>query len=215
MGRPKLFKFEDLKNFSTVFDRESTMKGKWRSDYFQNDGELILELACGKGEYTRGLAELFPDKNFIGMDVKGNRLWSAAKLGQTAGLTNIAFVRAQIDHIEEFFNEEEIDEIWITFADPFLKPSKWKKRLTSPIFLDHYSKILKPNGLIHLKTDNDVLYEFTKQVIESEGHHLLHDCSDIYANDETHLTHHIQTYYEQMHLKNELTIKYLCFKLKS
>ncbi|MCP4122079.1 MAG: tRNA (guanosine(46)-N7)-methyltransferase TrmB [Bacteroidetes bacterium] len=213
MGRPKLEKFADLKNMPQVMDEDPGMKGRWKKDFFKNDGEMVLELACGKGDYTLGLAQLFPEKNFVGMDLKGNRIWSAAKVGEQLGLTNIGFVRAQIDHIDDYFDENEIDEIWITFADPYLKPSKWKKRLTSSKFLKLYKPILKSGGLIHLKTDNEVLYEFTLEVIKEQGLELIHNYDDIYAAGVTNLTHNIQTYYEKMHLKNGLTIKYVCFRL--
>ncbi len=214
MGKPKLFKFDDLKNIPFVFDRKSGLKGKWASDFFKNDGDVVLELACGKGEYTRGMAELFPEKNFIGMDIKGNRIWSGSRLATMAGLENIAFVRDQIDHIDKHFAADEVSEIWITFADPFLKPSKWKKRLTAPRFLNLYKDLLKPGGIIHLKTDNDVLYEFTFGVIESEGHELIHNYNDIYSQGVSHLCHDITTHYESMHLKNGLTIKYVAFRLR-
>jgi tRNA (guanine-N7-)-methyltransferase len=214
MGKPKLFKFADLKNHPNVLEKDNRLKGKWRSDFFKNDGELIVELACGRGEYTLGLAEKFLDKNFIGVDIKGNRIWSGARLGVLAGLKNFAFIRTQIDHIDEYFEKDEVDEIWITFADPFLKPSKWKKRLTAPTFLDLYRKILKPNGVIHLKTDSTVLYEFTRKVVLDSGHLVLHDYDDIYGSKVSHLCHDIQTYYERKHLKNGLSIKYLSFQLK-
>jgi tRNA (guanine-N7-)-methyltransferase len=213
MGKPKLFKFADLKNHANIFDEDNRMKGKWKEEFFRNDSEIVLELACGKGEYTIGLAKLFPGRNFIGMDLKGNRIWSGARIGRLEGLSNIAFIRNQIDHIEEFFEFGEVDEIWITFPDPYLKPSKRKKRLTSPRFLALYRKILKKGGRIHLKTDNDELYDFTLAVIREGGHELIHNHSDIYAEGVCHLTHDIQTYYEKLHLKNGLTIKYVCFKL--
>lgn len=214
MGKPKLFKFADLQNHPNIFDKDPGMKGRWRTDFFRNDADIILELACGKGDYTNGLAGKFPDKNFIGMDLKGNRIWSAARTGRLEGLDNVAFIRDQIDHIEDYFAPGEVSEIWITFPDPYLKPSKWKKRLTAPRFLALYSKILASGGCIHLKTDNDVLYQFTLETIAREGHEVLHDYDDIYEAGVSHMTHDIQTYYEKMHLRSGLTIKYICFRLK-
>lgn len=213
MGKPKLFKFADLNNMPNVFQKDTGMKGKWHAGFFGNDAPITLELACGKGDYTLGLAERFPERNFIGMDIKGNRIWSAARKGRLAGLENVAFVRGQIDHLTDYFASGEVDEIWITFPDPFLKPSRWKKRLTAPRFLELYRHVLRPGGRIHLKTDNDVLYAFTLQVLERGGHKILHQYNDIYAAGVEALTYGIQTYYEQMHLRNGLTIKYVCFEL--
>lgn len=213
MGKPKLFKFNDLKNIPYVFERESGLKGKWNEEFFENEADIVLELACGRGEYARGMAERFPERNFIGMDIKGNRIWSACRLVEQAGLENIAFVRDQIDHIDKHFAPNEVSEIWITFADPFLKPSKWKKRLTAPHFLNLYKEILKPEGIIHLKTDSDVLYQYTLGVIGKEGYEIIHNYDDVYSQGVSHLCHDITTYYESKHLKNGLTIKYLAFRL--
>ena len=211
MGKNKLEKFAELKEMSNVFEKDGQMKGKWNSNYFKRDAKLTLELACGKGDYARGLAQLFPKENFIGMDIKGNRIWTAATIATNEELENVAFIRDQIDHLEEYFEEGEVDEIWITFADPFLQPGRSKRRLTSPKFLEVYKPILKKGGHIHLKTDSDVLYEFTLETIEELGLKIIHNYPDIYGSEVTHLTHNIQTYYEQKHLKNGLTIKYVCF----
>lgn len=213
MGKSKLEKFAELKTFENVFERDGKMKGKWRTDFFKNDAKLTLELACGKGEYTRGLAKIFPDENFIGMDIKGNRIWTAQDRAKKEELSNVAFIRDQIDLIEEYFEEGEVDEIWITFSDPFLKPGKSKYRLTSSKFIPHYKKVLKKGGLVHLKTDNDVLYNFTLDEIKENNYTIIHNHDDIYGQKVTHLTHEIQTYYEQKHLKNGLTIKYICFQI--
>ncbi len=211
MGR-KLEKYEELKSLENVFDRDSSKKGKWSKEVFKNEGDIILELACGKGDYTNGLATKFPEKNFIGMDIKGNRVWSAARIGRVNELENVAFIRDQIDHINEYFEDEEVSEIWITFADPYLKKSKAKKRLTSSKFLPLYKKVLKSNGIIHLKTDSDVLYEFSKESITDFGCHIIDDHPNIYEEGVTHKTHEIQTHYEKMHLKIGRTIKYLSWK---
>lgn len=214
MGKPKLFKFADLKTKANVFERDGLIKGRWRSDYFRNDAAITLELACGKGEYTRGLAAIFPDRNFIGMDIKGNRLWTAVNLAQGAGLGNVAFIRDQIDHLEDYFEPGKIDEIWITFADPFRKHSQRRKRLTSSKFLDIYRKVLRPGGRIHLKTDSDLLFDFTLETLEGQKCtiHALH--RDIYGEGVTDKTFGIRTHYEKMHLERGLTIKYLCFSLE-
>ncbi len=213
MGRTKLEKFEDLKSIDIVFERDGKMKGNWRKDFFKNNNKITLELACGKGEYTRGFAKIFPEENFIGMDIKGNRIWSAINLAKKEELQNVAFIRDQIDHLEEYFEPGEVDEIWITFSDPFLRPRKAKKRLTSSKFLPIYQSVLKKGGLVHLKTDSDLLYQFTLEVIEENQLKIIHNYNDIYGQGVTHLTHDIQTYYELMHLKNQLTIKYICYQI--
>ena len=215
MGKPKLVKFEELKSMPNVFDKDGAMKGKWRNEFFKNESKITLELACGKGDYTRGLAVQFPEENFIGMDLKGNRIWTGTTLADKAGLKNVAFIRDQIDHLDTYFEAGEVDEIWITFPDPYLRESKSKKRLTSPKFLEVYRPILKKGGLVNLKTDNDVLYNFTLEVIEEQGLEIIHNYKDIYEAGVSHLTHEIQTHYEGMHLKNDLTIKYICFKIHS
>ena len=211
MGR-KLNKYEELKTIENVFERDPSMKGRWRESFFKNDRDIVLELACGKGDYTNGLAALFPEKNFIGMDLKGNRIWSAARIGRINELKNVAFIRDQIDQIDEYFEDGEVSEIWITFADPYLKKSKAKKRLTSSKFLLLYQKILPPGGVMHLKTDSDVLYEFSKVSIVEFGCEIIDDHPDIYAEGVTHKTHYIQTHYEKMHLKIGRIIKYLSWR---
>jgi len=161
MAHKKLIRFAELKTFHNVLENPKDMPGKW-NNFFENKNPVILELACGKGEYALGLGELFPDKNFIGVDLKGNRIWVGAKKALDQNLNNVAFLRTQIDKINEHFAKEEVSEIWITFPDPQLRKSKAKKRLTHPKFLRHYQQILKPGGLIHLKTDSPDLYLLPK-----------------------------------------------------
>jgi tRNA (guanine-N7-)-methyltransferase len=209
----KLQKFAELADNPIVFEKHPVHKGKWRNDFFHNDHPVILELACGKGDYTLGMARLFPDKNFIGADIKGNRIWSAARIAGIEQLNNVSFIRDQIDHIAEYFENEELDEIWITFADPFPKEGDAKRRLTSKKFLDIYKHVLKKNGLIHLKTDSDTLYNFTKEMLSAYPSVVLKDYPDVYAMHKNEELHGIQTYYEQMHLREGKTIKYLCFRL--
>jgi tRNA (guanine-N7-)-methyltransferase len=214
LGRPKLEKFAALADMPNVYERDASHKGQWASAHFKNDHPIVLELACGKGDYAIGLAKQFPEKNFIGVDIKGNRLFTGATRAAAQGLNNVAFLREQIDHLEEYFAPGEVSEIWITFPDPFLKKSKSKKRLTSSKFIPVYRKFLQPGGLVHLKTDSPELYAFTKETIAEMGLKLLKDYPDVYAmgKQETELFG-IQTYYEQMHLADNRTIHYLCFTI--
>lgn len=214
MGRvSKSEKFELIKAHPLVMDKNPEIKGKWHSDFFKNTNPIIVELACGKGEYTLGMAKLFPDKNFIGMDIKGNRIWSSARLAQLEMLHNVGYVRDQIDKVFEYFLPEEIDEIWITFSDPFPKKRDAKRRLTSWKFLPLYKKLLKKDGLIHLKTDSDGLYEFTKEMLQATPSEIIKDYNDVYGLNKNEELYGIQTYYEKLHLVAGKTIKYLCFRL--
>lgn len=213
MGRPKLQKFAELAELPTVFQRDGRMKGRWHSEYFKNKHPIVLELACGKGDYTRGMAALFPEKNFIGVDIKGNRLWTAARLAEQAELHNVAFIREQIDHLGDYFEPGEVSEIWITFPDPFPRKREIKKRLTSPKFLNVYRTFLPSGAHIHLKTDSDSLYAYTLEVIAEQKLQVYKNYPDIYAAGVAHEVYNIQTYYEQMHLKEGRTIKYVCFGL--
>ena len=226
MGKAKQPKIRELHTFPNAFENFSHLhpqlqnckdevvdfRGKWRQEVFGNDNPLVLELACGKGDYTVGLAQMFPEINFIGIDIKGARMWRGAKTALEEGLKNAAFLRTEILHIHHFFSENEVDEIWITFPDPFLKKSRAKKRLTSQRFLDIYRKFLKLGGIIHLKTDSQPLYDFTLEVIEEGAHQLLYHNDDIYAQPLDFNELEIKTYYERMHLENGRTIKYLKFK---
>lgn len=186
------------------------MQGRWH-EYFGNNHPISVELACGKGEYAVGLARMYPDRNFIGMDLKGNRIWKGATESFKEGMKNVAFIRSQIDFITYYFTPGELSEIWITFADPQLE--KPRKRLTSPLFLPRYKQILKPGGLVHLKTDSAELYDYTLEVIEEENLNLLFASDDIYSLDDQMPEWAIKTFYEQMHLSKGLTIKYLCFEI--
>lgn len=221
MGRKnKLERFAECKTFTNLFEYSYEriqeegfpLKGRWR-DFFRNDNPIVLELGCGKGEYTVGLAKAHPEINCIGIDIKGARMWVGLKQGIAEGLKNVAFVRTRIELIEHFFAEDEVDEIWITFPDPQIL--KARKRLTAPIYLERYKTFLKKGGCINLKTDSDLLYEFTQEVIQSSGYSVIYDYSDLYANDDDLEVKNICTYYEQMWLKQGLTIKYLKFSLEN
>lgn len=186
------------------------LKGKWAKEHFKNENPITLELACGRGEYGLSLAESYPDRNFIGVDIKGARIWQGAKKAIDNNLNNLAFLRTRIEQIGYFFDLNEIDEIWITFPDPFLKKGKANRRLTSEQFLDRYINLIRPGGLIHLKTDNDLLYNFSLDTIGSHsGFTIIYSNDDIYT-DQLYLPELAwKTYYERQHLKNGLTIKYI------
>ncbi len=188
------------------------MKGKWNS-FFKNSNPVTLELACGKGEYALGLGRLYPQRNFIGVDLKGNRIWVGAKIALQDKLTNIAFLRTEIDQVAEYFAEEEVAEIWITFPDPHLRKSKAKKRLTHPKFLRLYQHFLVPGGLIHVKTDSPELYAFTKSVIALYGCVLHEDTEDAYRQENTKEELLIKTYYESLDIADSKRIHYLGFSL--
>lgn len=187
-------------------------KGTWGEQVFGNDNPIILELACGKGEYSTELGQRFPDKNYIGLDIKGNRLWVGAQKALDNGLDNVRFMRCFIDHLPQFFAPDEVDEAWIVFPDPYLK--KERKRLTSPKFLDTYRKVMKSDAILHLKTDSRELYVYTKEIIEQEKLELLDDEPDVHKNRPDDPLLSIKTYYESLHLKKGKPIKYLSFRLK-
>ena len=221
MAKNKLQKFEDVDRFSNVFEytdfgeAKSKPKGQWHNKIFKNDNPIVLELACGKGEYTINLARKYPDKNFIGIDKKGWRLWTGAKKALEEPLPNVHFMRIFIDHLTDYFEKDEVDEIWITFPDPYLRDSQSSKRLTSPKFLNIYSKILSSGARIHLKTDSEDLYDFTLETISEECCEIIDRVDDVYAErpDDPILT--IKTYYEKMHLEKKKTIQYIAFRLGS
>jgi tRNA (guanine-N7-)-methyltransferase len=212
MGHKKLIRFEELKTLQNVLQYPEGMAGKWNS-FFKNKNPIVLELACGKGEYAVGLGTLHPEKNLIGVDLKGNRIWVGAKKALNMNLQNVAFLRVQIDHINEYFFPDEVEEIWITFPDPQLRMSKAKKRLTHPRFLRLYHQFLLPGGRIHLKTDSPDLYHFTKKVIELFGCNLHIDLSDVYQQEKITDELQIKTHYESMDIAGSNRIHYLCFSL--
>jgi len=211
MAQKKLQRFADIKTFSNVLEYPVDMKGKWNA-FFKTDHPIVLELACGRGEYTVGLSHLFPEKNFIGVDVKGNRIYIGAKKCLEAEITNAAFLRTQITLLPNYFNAGEVNEIWITFPDPQLRTSKAKKRLTHPRFLRLYQQMLKSTGYIHLKTDSPKLYEFTKKVIELYKLVLVEESNDVYANNPGEVLK-IKTHYEALDIAGSNKIYYLKFQL--
>lgn len=212
MGQKKLQRFAELNHFSNVLQFPSNMAGNW-SGFFGNEQRITLELACGKGEYAVGLGQLHGDRNFIGVDLKGNRIWVGAKKALQAGLNNVAFLRTQIDQVNSYFGKNEVAEIWITFPDPQLRISKDKKRLTHPKFLRLYQQFLVPGGLIHLKTDSPDLYGFTKTVIRLYGCTLLADNDDIYNKGVISEELKIKTHYESLDIAGSSRVHYLCFTL--
>lgn len=189
------------------------LKGKWNREFFKNDHPLILELGCGKGEYTVGMAQRYPEKNFIGVDIKGARLWRGLKTAQQENLKNVAFVRTRIELSEYYFGQREVDELWITFPDPQIKASRERKRLTSPQFIERYARFLKPGAIIHLKTDALLLYDYTREVIEQWRHTLLDANEDIYGSGTDNEMTQIQTFYEKKWLEYGTKIRTLTFKL--
>ena len=212
MGQKKLIRFAELETFSNVLQYPANMQGQWHA-YFKNDHPITLELACGKGEYAVGLGRMYPQRNFLGVDVKGNRIWVGAKTCIKENLHNVAFLRTQIDRITQYFQPGEVDEIWLTFPDPQLRSSRLRKRLTHPNFLRKYQQFLKPGGRIHLKTDSPVLYQFTKMVIELYQLPLLADMDDVYAQAQIPDELRIKTHYEGLDIAGSNRIHYLCFEL--
>ncbi len=189
------------------------LKGKWKQGFFKNNHPLTLELGCGKGEYTVELARLYPKRNFIGMDIKGARMWRGLKTSQEENMKNVAFIRTRIELSEFYFGRQEVDELWITFPDPQVKASRERKRLTSPRFLERYALFLKPDAIIHLKTDALVLFDYTREVIEQGGHILLEANEDIYGSGIANEITQIQTFYEKKWLEHGTKIRYLALQL--
>lgn len=212
MGQKKLQRFAELNTFTNVLQFPKDVAGKW-SNFFGNENPITLELACGKGEYAVGLGELYPDRNFIGIDLKGNRIWAGAKKALKADLTNVAFLRIQIDQAADYFLKNEVGEIWITFPDPQLRRSKAKKRLTHPKFLRLYQQFLTPGGLIHLKTDSPDLYGFTKTVTGMYGCGVHQDTDNVFAAKNISEELKIKTHYESLDIAGRSRIHYLCFSL--
>lgn len=219
MSKHKLARFAENETFKNLFQHTSynireegfPMKGKWGSEYFHNDNPIVLELGCGKGEYTLGLARRYPDKNFIGVDRKGARLWRGCKTALEEQLPNVAFLRTAIDDIFYYFGENEVSEIWITFPDP--QPMKERKRLMSPHFVDKYQHFLKSDAILHLKTDSRLLYDYIREVIPQQHWQLLEDIEDVYAGEAPLILTEIQTFYEKHWLEGGSTISYVCWKL--
>ena len=213
MGKDKIRRFAEIDTFSNVLqlDAGKQFKGRWAADHFKNNNPVVLELACGKGEYTVNLARMFPNKNFIGVDYKGNRLWRGAKDALEENVTNVAFLRIQIENIIDYFGPAEVDEIWITFPDPQPQLSREKKRLTSQRFLDMYRHFLKSGGFINLKTDNDNLHAYTAEKIGELELKLHAKTADLYHSAYADEVLSIKTYYEKKYLKDNKNINYLKF----
>ncbi len=221
MGKNKLRKFSEMETFPNVIQCSAAqapdlssphpIAGNWHNQFFHNQNPIVLELGCGRGEYTVGLAGLFPDKNFIGVDIKGARIWAGAKQAYLNQMTNVGFLRTNIEFLTRFFTHDEIDEIWITFPDPQMK--KATKRLTSSFFLQRYSQILKPNGIINLKTDSPFLYQYTRELIKINSFSCLADTDNLYLSDLTNPVLSLKTHYEHQWLDRGMTIKYLSFSL--
>ena len=219
MGKKKLIHFQENLTFPFLFqppypelDHGFVHKSSWGQNFFRNENPLIAELGCGKGEYTVGLARLNPDKNFIGIDIKGARLWRGCKWVAEENLTNVAFVRTRVDHLVKIFGTGELSEIWITFPDP--QPGKERLRLTSPVFLAKYRETLRPGGIIHLKTDDLPFYQYTLDVIRDEKHTLIADTGDLYSTNGFDEVKGITTFYEQRWLEMGKKICYLKYQLK-
>lgn len=221
MGKNKIRKWADMEQypnviqppFENVFRKDHELKGKWNTHFFKNNKPLVLELGCGKGEYTVGMAKRFPGKNFIGIDIKGARMWKGARTANEQSLHNVGFLRTRIELIESFFDKDEVDEIWITFPDPQLKKRRKKKRLTGSRFLNYYSVMLKENGLVHLKTDSRELYDYTMNVIAENKINIVDHSDDIYSENHFNENLAIRTHYEQIFLDAGKKITYICFTL--
>ena len=221
MAKNKLRKFNEIAIYSHVvqptlddLQKGFNLKGKWKQNFFKNDNPLVIELGCGKGEYSVALAKKYPNKNFLGVDIKGSRIWAGATESKNANLSNIGFLRTRIEFIELAFSKNEVDEIWITFPDPQIKSKRAKKRLTSPLFLKKYNEFLKPNSFIHLKTDSQFLYGYTIGIVEGEGHYLEYANPDVYNARALVDNIEIKTHYENIFLKKNLPIAYCKFKLQ-
>lgn len=212
MGQKKLIRFAAIKEYRHVLEYPEAMNGKWH-EWYGNEHPITLELACGKGEYAVGLGKLHPERNYLGVDVKGNRIYIGAKKVLDQQMANVAFLRTQIDRIAEYFNPGEISEIWLTFPDPQLRIGKAKKRLTHPVFLRKYQQFLAPGSSVHLKTDSPVLYRFTQKVIELFGCALVKDYTDVYAQANERELLEIKTHYEGLDIAASGKIFYLQFKL--
>ncbi len=222
-SKNKLKRFGENETFDNVFQptREDIvsgdfgMRGNWNANFFKNSNPIVLELGCGKGEYSVGLAARFPDKNFIGIDLKGARFWRGAKTAIETGLTNVGFVRMQIELINKVFAENEVDEIWITFPDPQIKFQRTKHRMTNSEFLKLYKQILKPNGIMNLKTDSEFMHGYTLGLLHGEGHEIMYANHNVYVNEGSPKdVTEIQTFYENQYLAVNKAITFIRFKIK-
>jgi tRNA (guanine-N7-)-methyltransferase len=222
VGKNKLARWTELGAFDNViqseigevFAKEHPVKGRWKKEIFKNENPVILELGCGKGEYTVGLATRFPYNNYIGIDIKGARMWRGAKTVNEQQLHNVAFLRTRIEFINSFFSTDEVDEIWITFPDPHPGRRNSNKRLTSPLFLNNYRQFLKNKGIVHLKTDNTELFNYTKTVVEKNNLKMVFATSDLYSENPSDDILSIRTHYEKIFLNDGLKINYLSFNLE-
>lgn len=226
MAKKKLIRFKDMEGFPNVaqpsmnefWEEDFELKGKWKSHFFKNNNPLVLELACGKGEYTVNMAKKYPNKNFLGIDIKGARIWYGASKAIEENIENAKFLRTRIDFLDKLFNEQEVDEIWITFPDPQPQESRERKRLTSPMFIDRYKKILKNGGEMHLKTDADSFFNYTLQQIEENNFSIINKFTDVYHQvneipEELNHLYTVKTHYEGIFSAKGHTIKYVSFKI--
>ena len=222
-SKNKLKRFKENDTFGNVFQptREEvvsdqfSLKGKWNQNYFKNNNPIVLELGCGKGEYSIGLADKYPNKNFIGIDLKGARFWRGAKTAVENGLKNVAFIRTQSELINHIFDENEVDEIWITFPDPQIKYKRTKHRMTNSQFLKLYKKVLKPDGIINLKTDSEFMHGYTLGLLHGEGHEVIYSNHNVYVNEGSpEEVTALQTFYEKQYLEINKAITYIRFKIK-
>ena len=228
MGKDKLRKWKENKTFNHVFEPDlqdavkgidGAMKGKWGREIFKNNHPITVEFGCGKGEYTVGLARMYPERNFIGVDIKGHRFWRGAKTSQEEGLPNVAFMRTKLEFIERYFEKDEVSEVWITFSDPHPKDEKGSKRITSPKFIERYKRILKPGSIINVKSDSQFLYDVSKEGYIASGYEILLDSQNVYGelvnrvSDELRAALEIKTFYEQRWLAEGKTIKFLQLKV--
>lgn len=219
-NKNKLVKFAEGASFPNMFQPKYKevkdgyyMQGKWRSDFFKNENEIVLELGCGKGEYTVGLGRIYANRNFIGVDIKGARMWRGCKTSVDEGLKNVAFLRQKIQLIENMFSVDEVDEIWITFPDP--QPKVEKRRLTSPQYMERYAKILKMGGVINFKTDSEPLFDYTMEMIEAYGHELIVSVKDLYNADGFEEVVSIKTHYEKLFNDQGHDINFMQFRLNT
>jgi len=216
MARRKLARFAENKLRNNILEEGKplyqTIKGHWNESYFQNTNPITLELACGRGEYTTGLAAIYPDRNFIGIDIKGDRLWRGSSAALNQGLANAAFLRTPIDWLEKFFAPGEVSEIWIVHPDPRPRKSDDKRRLTHPRYLEMYKQLLVPDGLVHLKTDSPLLYDYTMEVLEQVPVKDLQHTNDLYRSDLLPVHHGIRTHYEEIFTGKGFTVNYIQFR---